>query len=77
MFTDRDSLEIKLGDFGFSSHIEENKNYICGTFGYFAPEILINKKYSQTSDIFSAAIIIYNLVTGNSIFKKTDSVNDT
>lgn len=41
---------------------------ICGTLGYFAPEILKNKEVITKSDIFSIGCVFFNILTGRSLF---------
>lgn len=59
-------IEFKLGDFGFAKEIEEDNmlDTLCGTPMYMAPEILCDKKYHITSDLWSVGIIFYQLMYG-------------
>lgn len=58
---------IKLGSFSLAeSFINPHRIFVrCGTPGYVAPEILNNEAYDNKVDIFSAGIILYNLLTGS------------
>lgn len=56
---------IKLGDFGFSKQIEQIDSLnetLCGTPLYLAPEILIDHKYDDKSDLWSLGIILFQLI---------------
>jgi calcium/calmodulin-dependent protein kinase I len=44
----------------------------CGTPGYIAPEILRSQGYTEKADIFSAGVIMYNLLTGRLLFSGND-----
>ena len=44
-------------------------NLKCGTPGYIAPEILLNKKYGPKVDVFSIGIMTYILISGRSPFQ--------
>ena len=50
--------------------IQINQRGRVGTRGYMAPEILNRKSYDESCDIFSAGVILYNLLTGRSPFKE-------
>ena len=57
-------MEIKIGDFNISKQL--NKEYTLtnnkfGTLDYIAPEIILEGKYNQKSDIWSLGCIIYEL----------------
>ena len=41
---------------------------ICGTLGYFAPEILKNQEVITKSDVFSIGSLLFNIFTGRSLF---------
>lgn len=63
---------LKLCDFGFSS----DRKIHCtrkGTLNYAAPEIFSQEKYcGPVTDIFSAGIILFIMVTGHPPFCKPD-----
>jgi len=53
---------MRIGDFGDSSD-QETALTIVGTPGYFAPEILDGKGYTQQSDMYSVGIILLDLLS--------------
>jgi serine/threonine protein kinase len=62
---DINDIVIKLGDFGFSKQIEQLDSLnetLCGTPLYLAPEILIDHKYDDKSDLWSLGIILFQLM---------------
>ena len=40
----------------------------CGTPGYVDPDVLKGKPFNNKSDIFSLGCLLFNIVTGSSIF---------
>jgi serine/threonine protein kinase len=66
------NFNIKIADFGFAT-----KDDIChtrkGTFGYMAPEVLANEEYDgQREDLFSAAVILFILLTQHPPFVRAE-----
>ena len=56
---------IRICDFGAATHSSNREEKrILGTVNYLAPEVILNKKYSVQSDIYSLGIIFYELLTG-------------
>jgi len=68
------NYQLKLTDFGLSK-INDNPNetmsttYV-GTRGYQAPELINNKKYTKSCDIFSAGVVLFILLTGYPPFEQ-------
>ena len=63
VFKNKGDIELVLADFGLSEFYKR-KDWVfkrCGTPGYVAPEILLDKPYDYKIDIFSAGIILYIL----------------
>jgi serine/threonine protein kinase len=67
LVNDDEGIEnIKLIDFGLANHQSEldkneEKHGIAGTPNYIAPEIILGRKPSPKSDIFSIGSILYFL----------------
>ncbi|OHT12146.1 CAMK family protein kinase [Tritrichomonas foetus] len=59
--------QIKISDFGFSIFVWSNKiTSQRGSPCYISPEIVIGDPYdAQKSDMWSAGVILYSMVTGN------------
>ena len=65
---------IRICDFGAATHISEREeSRILGTANYLAPEVILNKKYSVQSDIYSLGIIFYELITGELPFSGSNT----
>ena len=63
---------IKLIDFGFATFIPKNGKLLhefLGTPQYCSPEIVSRYGYNEKSDIWSAGIILFNMITGYEPFK--------
>ena len=54
-------MQVKLCDFGFARIIGEKgfRKSVVGTPAYLAPEVLRNKGYNRTLDMWSTGVIIY------------------
>jgi serine/threonine protein kinase len=73
---DKDS-PIKLTDFGFAKQLMTSKqglkaNEQMGTRGYAAPEIFLNKDYTERADIWSLGVIVHILLSGLPPFVELD-----
>lgn len=58
---------IKLSDFGWSTHNptnDDNRKTFCGTLDYLPPEMVGNKNYDRSVDIWSVGILAYEFLTG-------------
>ena len=61
-----DEADIRIFDFCVSKRIGPNE-YLTepvGTLGYMAPEVLLEKPYNKSADIWSIGIITYLLLCG-------------
>jgi len=61
-----------IADFGLATFLkspDEKLTLRCGSPGYVAPELLQEKGYNCQSDIFSAGVIFYIILTGRPLFK--------
>ena len=66
------AYNILIADFGLAAKLispDEKLTFRCGSPGYVAPELLQEKGYNCTSDIFSAGVIFYVMLTGRPLFK--------
>ncbi|MHA7304587.1 Stk1 family PASTA domain-containing Ser/Thr kinase [Arthrobacter sp. TMN-49] len=64
---------VKIGDFGLSRAVTTNTNTgtLLGTVGYIAPELAQGDNGDARSDIYSAGIMLYELLTGVQPFRGT------
>ena len=64
-------FQVKLCDFGFARIIGEKgfRKSIVGTPAYLAPEVLRNKGYNRSLDMWSTGVIIYVSLSGETYFK--------
>ena len=63
---------LMIADFGLATFLkspDEKLTLRCGSPGYVAPELLQEKGYNCQSDIFSAGVIFYIILTGRPLFK--------
>lgn len=62
---------VKLLDFGVAT-VAHRATVMAGTWGYMAPEQLVNKAVSAQTDIYAAAVILFELLTGAPPFATND-----
>ncbi|MCU6479172.1 Stk1 family PASTA domain-containing Ser/Thr kinase [Arthrobacter sp. A2-55] len=64
---------VKIGDFGLSRAVTTNTNTatLLGTVAYIAPELVNGQGGDARSDIYSAGIMLYELLTGAQPFRGT------
>lgn len=55
---------IKLTDFELMKKIEDRTYTLCGTPGYMAPEIILNKGYGLGVDWWAVGILLYEMICG-------------
>eukprot|EP00794_Sanderia_malayensis_P020285 gene20285-22271_t len=70
--------QIKLCDFGFARIIgrESFRRSVVGTPAYLAPEVLSNKKYNRSLDMWSVGVIIYVSLSGTFPFNEEEEIAD-
>lgn len=73
-----DYPQVKLCDFGFARIIGETtfRRSIVGTPAYLAPEVLRNKGYNRSLDMWSVGVIIYVSLSGTFPFNEEEDIND-
>lgn len=67
------NLNVKLCDFGWSAEYMEgvNRETLCGTYEYMAPEIFFRNKQTKKTDIWALGILLYELYNGYAPFRGT------
>jgi len=81
---DQNNQVWKITDFGFSAPLTDDapitliNPLITGrmTRNYSAPEVIIDSRYDQKADIWSAGCILYELATGTPPFCTEDAVRE-
>ncbi|KAM6924933.1 mitogen-activated protein kinase 14A [Xenentodon cancila] len=71
-----ENCELKILDFGLARHTESEMTGYVVTRWYRAPEVIFNwMHYSQAVDVWSAACILAEMITGQVLFQGQDSIN--
>ncbi|KAJ1540071.1 hypothetical protein HK096_000066, partial [Nowakowskiella sp. JEL0078] len=65
---------LKLADFGVAKKILKNFTTVCGTPLYMAPEIGVIP-YNSKVDIYSAGLILYQMLTGRPPYEELEGVD--
>ncbi len=57
---------VLVTDFGLAAeeNIEDYKNFMVGTPGYYSPEHITNNPLTPATDIYCAGLILFELITG-------------
>ena len=64
-----DTLTCKVSDFGTSQAYQEDSNMtVIGTAKYMAPEVMEGKAYSTAVDVYSFALTLWQMHSGDSPF---------
>ena len=75
------SIQVKICDIGNACWFNNHFSTIIQTRQYRSPEVILGINYNETSDIWSLACIIYELITGDFLFNPetgaTFSKNDS
>ncbi|KAG8180693.1 hypothetical protein JTE90_006251 [Oedothorax gibbosus] len=76
--SDADFPQVKLCDFGFARIIGEKsfRRSVVGTPAYLAPEVLKNKGYNRSLDMWSVGVIVYVSLSGTFPFNEEEDIND-
>jgi eukaryotic-like serine/threonine-protein kinase len=66
----------RIMDFGISTFVGHNtgESNIVGTVNYMAPEQLNNNPTGPWSDVFSIGVMLFEMLTGHSLFKADNSM---
>ena len=61
-----DDSDVKLIDFGLAQLVEQGKftNTMCGTWAYYAPEVVSQKPYDHRVDIWALGVLMFILLAG-------------
>ena len=71
---------LKIADFGFAKHLNGAADLaatVCGSPLYMAPEILFYQKYDSKADLWSAGIILYEMLWGKPPFRADNHIELT
>jgi len=59
---------VKLIDFGIAARSGARESYLAGKPAYMAPEMVVERRADERSDIFSLGAVIYEVLTGERLF---------
>lgn len=56
---------VKVIDFGLAALNKSNDETVAGTPSYMSPDIPCGRNYTESSEVYSCGILLYELLTGN------------
>lgn len=70
---------LRLCDFGWSIEVADYdmRQTICGTQDYLAPEMLMERPYTTSVDLWAAGVVTYEFLLGRSPFRSESAGADT
>jgi serine/threonine protein kinase len=70
---------VLVTDFGLACRleVEDYRNYMIGTPGYYSPEHISNESIVQQTDIYCAGLILFELITGQKIIPASGDRHQT
>lgn len=69
--------DIKIADFGWSVHApSDRRTTYCGTLDYLPPEMIEQKTYDHTVDLWSLGVLVYEFLLGSPPFE-TETNHET
>ncbi|XP_045502456.1 serine/threonine-protein kinase D1 [Colias croceus] len=76
--SDEQFPQVKLCDFGFARIIGEKsfRRSVVGTPAYLAPEVLRNKGYNRSLDMWSVGVIVYVSLSGTFPFNEDEDIHE-
>ncbi|HVO29145.1 MAG TPA: protein kinase, partial [bacterium] len=70
--------DVKIADFGIAHAVggdgKMKGGVLRGKYAYMSPEMALGKPVDQRTDIFSAGVILHELITGRRLFYESDEV---
>ena len=67
--------ELKIADFGLARDVEARMTKGACTPLYAAPEVMNLEPYDEKCDVWSAGLILYEMLTGKEYFKHVKTRN--
>ena len=66
--------EIKIADFGWSVHAPSSRREtMCGTLDYLPPEMILQRPYDHTVDLWCLGVLAYEFLVGQPPFETQNS----
>ncbi len=59
---------VKLIDFGIAARSGTRESYLAGKPAYMAPEMVVEMRADQRSDLFSLGAVLFEMLTGERLF---------
>ncbi len=68
--------DLKIADFGLSRDVEAQMTKGVCTPLYAAPEVIVLDPYNIKCDVWSAGMILYEMLTGKEMFEHVKKKNE-
>ncbi|KAK6927239.1 Serine-threonine/tyrosine-protein kinase, catalytic domain [Dillenia turbinata] len=67
-----EAMHVRVADFGHARFLNDDEWALTGTYVYMAPEVVRCEPYNEKCDVYSFAVILNELITGDHPYIGTD-----
>jgi serine/threonine-protein kinase CTR1 len=69
-----DAFTAKISDFGWTRFKADSMTNRIGTYQWMAPEVITGSRYSESADVYSFGVIMWELLTNKPPYRELNAI---